>query len=56
MTDDYDTDEMDQDELDDYSRAMNPEDDYDFDDLEAYPRRGELIAKTGLLKEGLQKK
>ncbi|WP_289131837.1 hypothetical protein [uncultured Spongiibacter sp.] len=35
MTDDYDTDEMDQDELDDYSRAMNPEDDYDFDDLEA---------------------
>ena len=25
---------MDQEELDDYSRAMNPEDDYDFDDFE----------------------
>lgn len=34
MSNDYDTSEMDQEELDDYSRAMNTEDDYDFDDFE----------------------
>lgn len=34
MNDDYCTDDMDQEELDDYSRAMNPHDNYDFDDFE----------------------
>tara|TARA_B100000446_G_scaffold169466_1_gene175166 strand:- start:4172 stop:4309 length:138 start_codon:yes stop_codon:yes gene_type:complete len=35
MYEDYYTDDMSQDELDEYSRAMNPEDGYDFDDFVA---------------------